>query len=255
MTRQLFYLLAFLQYGDCAVLVPHRRKSPADALVIENDSGPRQWKASDVPSPGKHPEECKVSAAGRLCDPDELLLPWERDQIQDVLTSIRQQTNMSCPDGEVRGYQPGVLLIRKIATKDWVYSKWVSVLKDNEATAERFARTVSNSWKLGDDGCDSSLLLFLSVDDRAFYLKTAAATKKALSDDTAATILNNIQPLLRDDEPREAILTAMIQAKAALQHKPVPVAAHQSWEHIIQTVLLIISFAFFVMFFLPPRIS
>lgn len=251
--RKLLYFLALLRYGDCAFLGPHRSKLPAAALVSENASGPRPWKASDVPSPGKHPEQCKVSAAGQLCDPDGVLLPWEREQIQNALTSIRQQTNMTCPDGGVRGYQSAVLLIRKIAPEDWVYSKWFSVLKDNEATAKRFAHTVSNAWGLGDDSCDNGLLLFLSLDDRAFYLRRAAATKNALSDDTAEKILNNMHPLVRDDEPGEAVFTAMIQAKSALEHKPVPAAAHQSWEHIIQVVVLIIFFTSFVFLFLPPR--
>ena len=49
-----------------------------------------------------------------------------------------------------------------------------------------------DAWGVGNAGCDNGLLLFLSIDDRTFYLKTAAATRKVLPDSTARVILDNM---------------------------------------------------------------
>eukprot|EP00930_Biecheleria_cincta_P003289 TRINITY_DN104213_c0_g1_i1.p1 TRINITY_DN104213_c0_g1~~TRINITY_DN104213_c0_g1_i1.p1 ORF type:complete len:369 (-),score=15.16 TRINITY_DN104213_c0_g1_i1:247-1353(-) len=58
--------------------------------------------------------------------------------------------------------------------------------------------------------------------------------------------------VLSDAKPSEASLTAMLQVKAALQCKPIPAPASQSWDNIIRTVVLMIYLVFFGMLFITP---
>jgi len=187
-----------------------------------------QWTADHVPSPATNPKACGLNATGRICDPDLLLPAADRQKIEQVLESASTKTKLQCPDGKNHSYQVAVLVVKSIASSEWVGIFGPALLGGNkELTGEKFAHSVGDLWGVGDAGCDNGALLFLSIDDRMFYLKTAKQTREMLSDSEATRILKNMKPLLRSGETAAAILRGTNEIMDALEGNSIPV--YHTW--------------------------
>ncbi|CAK8994478.1 unnamed protein product [Durusdinium trenchii] len=192
------------------------------------------WTADAVPNPMKSPEQCGLSAPGHLCDPDLLLSENERRDIEQVLLNITRQTGVMCPDGKNHSYQAAVLVVRSVARSEWL-GWW-----NKERTGEAFAHHVGDAWGVGHAGCDNGVMLFLSISDRMFYLKTAKKTREVLTDGLAQRILDNMKPLLKGGYVADAILKGSSEILLALQGSTVPV--YRSWGDYFTIFILSIVF-------------
>eukprot|EP00913_Durusdinium_trenchii_P035955 g33640.t1 len=176
------------------------------------------WTADAVPNPMKSPEQCGLSAPGHLCDPDLLLSENERRDIEQVLLNITRQTGVMCPDG-------------RLALDETAFFA---------RTGEAFAHHVGDAWGVGHAGCDNGVMLFLSISDRMFYLKTAKKTREVLTDGLAQRILDNMKPLLKGGYVADAILKGSSEILLALQGSTVPV--YRSWGDYFTIFILSIVF-------------
>ena len=215
--------------------------SAAAVAIIHNEkiafaSARDKWTTDTVPNPMKNPEKCGLTSPGFICDPDKELSESERQKVQQVLVNITHDTKLLCPDGKNHSYQAAVLVVKNIAS-----SEWRGLFRsDKERTGEAFAHQVGDNWGVGDAGCDNGVLLFVSVSDRMFYLKTAKKTREVLWDSTVRRILDNMKPLLKEGKVGDAILRGCIQIEAALQGRPLPV--YRSWKDYVAIFLLCIIF-------------
>jgi len=146
---------------------------------------------------------------------------------------------VKCPDGSDRSFEMGAALVRKMHPMDWNGNK--------ETTAKSFASSIGDRWGVGDPGCNNGVLLFLSLEDRYAYIKTASTSHQVLTDRLSETVVGNMKPLLREEKYDDALLQAVLQVNDVLLGREIP---GSTGEGIDWTSLLIIG-AIAIMFFGP----
>eukprot|EP00416_Gambierdiscus_australes_P006934 CAMPEP_0171143812 /NCGR_PEP_ID=MMETSP0766_2-20121228/144902_1 /TAXON_ID=439317 /ORGANISM="Gambierdiscus australes, Strain CAWD 149" /LENGTH=474 /DNA_ID=CAMNT_0011607645 /DNA_START=19 /DNA_END=1440 /DNA_ORIENTATION=- len=186
-------------------------------VAIKTDTHKGPWYPGDVPNPSIDYQRCNILGPGALCDPDAYLTSGGRLNVLDALTAIRQKTNVTCPDHEDHGYQLAVLVISRMHPNAWVgHSK--------DATAAKFA------------------------EDRYAYIKTTANSRRALPDEQAGYVIDNMKPLLRDADYDSAVLQATLQIYDVLMGKRLKAKAESDELPAWVTCLIIV--AVFIVVFL-----
>lgn len=221
-----FFVFQVLAAAELASAIVHNEQ------LASVESTRDKWTADAVPNPMKSPDKCGLSAPGFICDPDKELSDSERQEIQQVLVNISQNTRLLCPDGKNHSYQAAVLVVKNIASSEWLGF----FHNDKERTGESFAHRVGDGWGVGDAGCDNGVLLFVSVRDRMFYLKTAKKTRAVLTDYTAERILSNMKPLLKRGKVGDAVLKGCTEILDSLEGRSVPV--YRGWSDYITIFIL-----------------
>jgi len=202
-----------------------------------SDTVPRR--ITDVPSPYTHPRECGLPQKGWLCDPDFVMSAEGRIKAMDVMVATREQTSVNCPSG-MKGFQPSMAIIREMHPADW----WDG---NKEATARHYAQEIGDRWMVGDPNCNNGIIVFLSLNDRVAYIKTAAESGRVLTDSLATTVVDNMKPLLRDRRYDDAMLLAMLQINDVLLGKTIP--GEKEWGVVGDWIAGFIFFAVFGLFF------
>lgn len=142
----------------------------------------------NFPNPMKNPVSCGRIKASYVCDPDQIFRSeFERDKLQYLLLQIRQQikSKIRCPDGTLRGFQGAVAVIDRM---ERLPGESVS------SAAKNYAKTIGDSWGVGDPQCGNGFLIFLSRDDRAVHIFTAPNTRKYVTDEAASSIISKMKP-------------------------------------------------------------
>lgn len=95
-----------------------------------------------------------------ICDPDKILGTESGDVIEGLINSIQTA-------------ELAVVLVNRMA------SSYVSSFEGSiEKASEKFARTIHDSWGVGDANRNDGAVIFLSVEDRAVFISTGQGIEK-----------------------------------------------------------------------------
>jgi len=241
--RLLLLLLTLAQTSQCmaSVLNPRlrRRDSLQERHALVLNTSLWTWgtqkvhprRISEVPNPYEHPQSCGLPEGqpGPLCDPDHILSNRGQQKILNVFEAIQKKTQLECADGRMRGFQPALAVVQRMSKQDWVDD-------DKGATAREFATQLGNTWGVGDKGCNNGIMVFISIGDRYAYIKTAKAAKTLLTDNMAATVVDNMKSLLREEDYDRALLLGFLQIYDALQGRPPK--PQWSWHQTVEYVYM-----------------
>jgi len=141
----------------------------SSVVVISTDSG-RAWNAEDFPNPQVDAVPCggRLNETGWVCDPDGLMTPQGREQLELIVRDIRAQCRHPCGDHET-GYPIGIAALRRLNTSRG----------DRATLAASFAGTLAGRWGLNASGCEDWILL-LVVADAAFVELSTGSKVQAL---------------------------------------------------------------------------
>eukprot|EP00668_Euglena_longa_P015984 GGOE01020180.1.p1 GENE.GGOE01020180.1~~GGOE01020180.1.p1 ORF type:complete len:484 (-),score=147.55 GGOE01020180.1:329-1666(-) len=156
--------------------------------------------------------KCGRQQVGWICDPDGMMTPDGRDRAEAVLQTIEAECHHTCL-GEQVGYQVAVAVVRRFEQKDWSENRLIS--------AKAFATAVGNRWGVGHARCSDGILLFISLDDRVAYLRTAAGVRDVVSDDTAEIIISNMGPYFKEGKVDEGTVGGLLLLKDVLSGKDI----------------------------------
>lgn len=160
----------------------------------------KSYRPVDIPNPIQFPEKCgRVSSEitkSTICDPDNIL----SDDSKNILEGYIQN---------IKNAQIGVLIIEKMSP---TFIKFSSI----ETSSESFARTVHDSWGVGDASINNGVLIFLSIQDRAIYISTGAGVSSKLTSHAINTIIEFMKEPLRDRNFGKAMEYCILNIKDIL---------------------------------------
>ena len=118
-----------------------------------------------MPNPMKDPAGCgrpnvKSSA---ICDPENILTKDNKDVIEGFINAVPTTTA-----------QIAVVIIRSMDTK------FVGSSSIEDAT-EKFARSLHDTWGVGNSDSQNGILMFISLDSRSIFISTGDGVKGKLS--------------------------------------------------------------------------
>lgn len=73
----------------------------------------------------------------------------------------------------------------------------VSKHADKAAAAKAFARSVHDTWGVGNPACQNGVLLLMAIGDRQVYISTGRGVKAVVPDSQLTVVLDNIRPALK----------------------------------------------------------
>ena len=116
---------------------------------------------------------------------------------------------------------------------------------------EEAARQRASRWGLGGPNGSKALVLLLALEDRKSRLYVAPGLSHAVTDADAQIILDNMRPLLRQDEPGKALLNAVGALKRCLdgQHP----AARTAGDTLIDAIPYLFGVLVIVSLVILPR--
>lgn len=141
-----------------------------------------------VPNPMKDPIACGREGVTRsqICDPDGLLLKEEKDRIEGHINGLKKA-------------EMGVAIIGKIS------AKYVSRYYSDVKAAEKFARSLHDTWGVGNSNTNNGLLLFLSIEDGVMYMSRGRGLQKLLSYSQIDSLFDVMRPRMREKKYALAI--------------------------------------------------
>jgi uncharacterized membrane protein YgcG len=154
----------------------------------------KAWSTWNMPpSPMIDPVRCGRPdvATSAVCDPDNSMTKDEKDAIEGRI-------NLQFKDGLA---EVAVLVVKKI-------SMW--------SNSESFARTVHDTWGVGDKKTNNGILLFLSIDDRDIYISIGSGIPLRNAD--LDSVIDSMKPLCRDFRYASAVELGLEQLNALLQN-------------------------------------
>lgn len=173
-------------------------------LLVQRGQSNEQWAKEEFPNPTINLDACgRRGKVSWICDPESILSYESANNIEELLYSVRKNTNSGCSKGENPGFQIGVAVLNRMRS-----NSDESVAK----TAEKFAKHLHDSWGVGNAGCDDGAVLLISTDDRQVYMSTGRGATKVLTDDQIDLIIEEMKPHLRDknyDKSVEVAVTKM----------------------------------------------
>ncbi|KAL3883767.1 hypothetical protein ACJMK2_029999 [Sinanodonta woodiana] len=146
-----------------------------------------QWTYNNYPNPFVNPEACRRPDSSFICDPNEILLPRQADQVNIVLKKIFNDTDVPCYDDtgiKKSGYVVMIALMNKINRT--FSSSYTDNTKAIHAEAAWFSYYLGETWHR--DTCDENVVILYSKEDSVFYTSTQSLARKKLSDDTIALV-------------------------------------------------------------------
>lgn len=160
-----------------------------------------EWTKEEFPNPTLDLEACgRRGKVSWICDPHIVLSYETANKIEELLYSVRKNTNSGCSGDDDPGFQIGVAILNRMR----------SISGESVAeTAEKFAKYLHDSWGVGHSGCDDGALLLLSLDDRQVYLSTGRGATKVLTDDQIDLIVEEMKPYLREKDYDKSVELAV----------------------------------------------
>ena len=152
-----------------------------------------QWSPQSFPNPVKNVQQCgRGGKPSWICDPDHVLSDYSQNVIEGTIHEIAAAQDpyrsALCPTSpsDAPGYQVGRLCYSQvtlfafaIANLRRAFQVAVALVdrmklekgRTQAEQAEVFAKSLHNTWGVGDTTCNSGLVLFLSKDDRQVLQK------------------------------------------------------------------------------------
>jgi len=161
-----------------------------------------KWSADGFPNPLNplQVEACGSNRTSTICDPDNILVPDERIQIQTA-DNVLQTHVVGC------GVIPmGIAIVGYMKQSTLEYAQSMAMhLRDK------------NHWALGSEACDNGILLLVAVYDRRLYFSTGNALQSSLPQAELELIISNMKPLLKDKKYGDAIELGITQIIRVLE--------------------------------------
>lgn len=154
-------------------------------------------KISDIPNPTKNPIACGRMNPSRICDSSLYLSSTIKDTFDLNAFKIGGQFPCKTNGKPVE-----------------IASLWIKNMDKNngESTndaAKRYAMTVQNNWGVGDSICNNGLLLFVSIDDRAFYISVGEGLAKNMTSSNTNSVFDAMRPYMRNLNYDAALMTGL----------------------------------------------
>jgi len=205
------------------------------------------WRLGSIPNPYEQKHACGLEEAGGLCDPDGILSPEARVKVVNVMLAIRADTSVKCPDGSEKSFEVAAALVQRMHPDDWVSD-------DKKATTKVFAQELGDRWGIGDPGCSNGVLLFLSIQDRFAYIKTAVVSQTVMTDSLSEMVIDNLKPLLKGGQYDDALLQAVLQINDVLKGKSIP-GSKTTWFSMFRGLIRLIPFVVAIGVYLLPILA
>lgn len=142
----------------------------------------KSYSPTDIPNPMLSVENavfCGRPGVDRsaICDPENIISKSSKDVIEGFINKATTS-------------QIGVVVISSMA-KSFIR------LQSIETASEKFARTIHDTWQVGDKFTNNGVLVFLSIEDRAFFVSTGVGVSNALTVEHIHSILEHAKSKLR----------------------------------------------------------
>lgn len=166
----------------------------ASSVLIGTLAG--SYKPTDIQNPMSGAEAVKFCGRpdvprSAICDPDNLMSKDAKDAIEGFI-------NMA------KGAEVGVVVIERMASSFVLFSSY-------ETAAEKFARTVHNSWGVGEKDSQNGVLVFLSIKDRTFFISRGEGVAKQLTDRHIDRVMEHVKPMLRVNDVGRAVESIVVE--------------------------------------------
>lgn len=151
------------------------------------------YSPSDVPNPMLNPSGCGRSNVPKsaICDPSLLLTEENKDVIEGFINGVV-------------GAQIAVAVIGKM-------SQSFVADGDLEIASGRFARTLHDTWGVGDKETNNGILIFLSLNDRVVYISTGVGVQGKLTGQFIDYLVAEMKPDLKSAHYGTAIEKTVVQ--------------------------------------------
>jgi uncharacterized protein len=171
------------------------------SLLLKRSLSISSYSPSDVPNPLINPAACGRPDVSKsvICDPSRLLKKESKDVIEGYINAIT-------------GAQLAVVIIDEMSYR-------FKGSEDIELASERFARSLHNTWGVGDKATDNGILLFLSIKDRSVFISTGAGVQNKISKRYIDYLINEMKPDLRSREYGSAIEKTVVEIDLILSGK------------------------------------
>ena len=166
---------------------------------IKNDTEKAGWTAHNIPNPLRNPEACgrKNVPKSSICDPDDLMSDFGKDVLEGLTNGIHKNAEV------------GVLVIKRM---DRSFVSGDSAL----VASKRFAKTIRNSWGVGDRRKQNGVLVFVSTEDRVILISSGRGIGNQLTPSRISSIIKSSKPALKNSDYDEALRTCVHKIGEAL---------------------------------------
>lgn len=159
------------------------------------------WAIENYPNPTKNPSACGMKYASSICDPDHLLTEKTKNDLFDMIESIKNDVeNKNCPDGK---WEVAVGLA------DSVDANFIGSQGGKESAIKALAKGLHDKWGVGDARCQTGIVLFLSKAQRYMYFSTGAGAKSVLKNHYIDQIIDRMKDKLRGRDFDGAVIQSM----------------------------------------------
>jgi uncharacterized membrane protein YgcG len=171
------------------------------SLLLQKSASISSYSPSDLANPLLNPAACGRPGVSKsvICDPSNLLEKESKDVIEGYINAIT-------------GAQLAVVVIDEMS-----YNFKGS--EDIEVASERFARTLHNTWGVGDKATDNGILLFLSIKDRAVFISTGAGVQSKITKRYIDYLITLMKPDLRSRQYGSALEKTVVEIDLILSGK------------------------------------
>ena len=186
---------------------------------------------SDVPNPMFDPVGCGRPDVPKsaVCDPAGLLLNENKDVIEGFINSAV-------------GAQIAVVIIDEMKP-EFVGSDDITV------ASEHFARTLHDTWGVGDKVTNNGILVFLSVNDRSVYISTGTGVQDKLTRRYVDYLIAEMKPDLRNKAYGTALEKTVVQIDMIMAGKSDIAERNQTPFFTVDTIYIMLCILGACMFF------
>lgn len=140
-----------------------------------------------IPNPHFNLVDCGrgdiLGSSSTICDPSLILETKGKNIIEGYINTLANAKNI----------QIGMLVINQM---DSTYIGRSTI----EKASERFARSVHDTWGIGDIQTQKGILVFLSINDRAVFISTGKGIENIINSEVIKVLIDHIKPLLKNHE-------------------------------------------------------
>lgn len=161
---------------------------------------------ADIPNPKTNPVECgrELVPHSSICDPDKLLTKDIKDEMEGYLNAMKE-------------VEIAVVIVNRMDVNG-VTNK----VSGTEKKAEIFARTLHDTWGVGDKETNKGVVLFISVYDRVIYFSTGSGVAQTLDSRVIESLISGMRQYLRRGDYGTAIIHTLIEMDLLLTRKIKP---------------------------------
>mmetsp|Transcript_7200 Transcript_7200/g.7885 ORF Transcript_7200/g.7885 Transcript_7200/m.7885 type:complete len:576 (+) Transcript_7200:81-1808(+) len=158
---------------------------------------------ADIPNPKTNPVECgrELVPHSSICDPDKLLTKDIKDEMEGYLNAMKE-------------VEIAVVIVNRMDVNG-VTNK----VSGTEKKAEIFARTLHDTWGVGDKETNKGVVLFLSVYDRVIYFSTGTGIAQTLDSRVIESLISGMRQYLRRGDYGTAIIHTLIEMDLLITRK------------------------------------